>query len=731
LSSHSSMPEKGHHAAPAGRQLSLGFTSLSALLLISSMPSHAEAPEAAGATAGEIVLSPMSVTGEFEQSPNGPVEGYVAKRSLTATKTNTAIADTAQSISVVTADQMRDQGVQSVQDALRYTAGVRAEPFGLDSRGDWSKIRGIDPVIFQDGMQQSFGYYASVRPDPFTLERIEVLKGPASVLYGQGSVGGLVNLVSKRPLSERQGEVQLQYGSFDRRQIGLDVTGAVDEGETLLVRAVAVLRESDTQVDQVADDRLLFMPSLTWRPNDSLEWTLLANVQSDESGSTTQFLPHAGTVYPAPGGLPEIPIDILMSEPGFDAYNTDQKALTSLLTYRIDDTWTLRQNLRYAKSEVDYRTLYPAFPPELQPNGDIARVIWVAEPELEALTADHQAQAIIHSGAIEHTVLAGLDYQHAVTNRRTAYVGDGGILNLYNPVYGNFTPPAAADFSDDPENTIEQLGVYAQHQMNISDRWFTTLGLRSDRASTEVEGERDQKDDAITLKAGLLYKTELGLSPYISYAESFLPEVGLNARGNAYKPLEGEQVEVGVKYQPDGSASFASIALYTLREQNRLVPDPVNPTGQIQAGEAQAQGIELEGLWVLTPNWDLISSYAFTATEVTEGTPGVDEGARLPSVAEHLASVWSQHRFAVGGLAGFSAGAGVRYVGASYDGEDKVKTPDYTLVDAMIGYETRDWQFALNGTNLADKTYYTTCLARGDCFVGTKRTVVASVGYRF
>jgi iron complex outermembrane receptor protein len=685
---------------------------------------------AAGPSAEPVAdLAPTVVSAEREETATAPVDGYVATRALSATKTDTPLNETPQAISVITADRMRDQGAQSVQDALRYSAGVRGETYGLDSRGDWSTVRGTDPVAFQDGLQQTFGYYASSRPDPFALERIEILRGPSSVLYGQGSVGGIVNLASKRPLDEQQGEIQAQVGTQDRRQLAVDVTGPLADDGSLLYRVVALGRDSGTQVEQVPDDRQLLAPSITWRPSENLEWTLLATLQKDETGSTTQFLPHAGTVLPAPTGLPQIPVEVFMSEPGFDEYVTEQQSVTSLLSWALNDTWTLRQNLRLLESEVSYQTIYPAFPPVLQANGDINRVFWVAKPELEYLAADHQAQAQFGDDALRQTLLVGIDYQHAVTNRTWAF-GAAGTLNLYNPVYGNFVPPGPAAFLADPETRVDQVGVYAQDQLTFDERWIAVLGLRSDTAKNKTAGSDAQSDEAITSRLALMYKAANGVSPYVGWSESFQPVLGLDFYGRQYEPVRGEQVEVGVKYQPEGSRSFATLAWYDLREKNRQVPDPANPLNQVQVGEAQATGVELEALWAMSDAWDLIGSYSFTDTEVLKGT-AFDEGKHLASVPENMGSLWTRHRFSIGGVSGFHAGAGARYVGHSWDGADALKTPGTTLYDAMLGYDVDAWSFALNANNLEDETYFTTCLARGDCFVGTRRTVTGSVSYRF
>ncbi|WP_256582319.1 TonB-dependent siderophore receptor [Pseudomonas sp. MYb185] len=370
------------------------------------------------AQSSAVELPDDVIVGSEVESPEGPVQGYTATRSATATKTDTAITETPRSISIVTADRMRDQGVQTVQDALRYVAGVRGEAYGLDARGDAALVRGSMPALFLDGLQQAFGSYTNTRPDPFALERIEVLKGPASMLYGQSPVGGLVNMVSKRPLATQQTELQLQYGSHDRKQIAIDSTGPLTADGNWLYRIVAIARDSGTQVDHVDDDRLLLMPSITWQPTDNFQWTLLANIQRDDSGSTSQFLPHTGTLLGAPYG--RFDTDLFVSEPGFDEYNTEQLALTSMLTWRPNDTWTLRQNLRYQESEVSYQQIY-GWPPVLAAdNRTLDRIYYVAKPKVDVWIADQNGQAQFDTGSLQHTLLVGADYQHAVTNRDQA-----------------------------------------------------------------------------------------------------------------------------------------------------------------------------------------------------------------------------------------------------------------------------------------------------------------------
>ena len=673
----------------------------------------------------ELEAQQITAPREVERG-DGPVEGYVAKRSVSATKTDTPIIETPQSISVITADRIRDQGSLTIQDSLRYVSGMRGEAYGFDSRGDFSLVRGVSPTIFLDGLQQSVGSYTNTRTDPFTLERVEVIKGPSSMLYGQSSVGGLLNLVSKRPQAERRNELQLQYGSFDRKQIAFDSTGPLDDDGTLLYRVVAIGRDSQTQVDHTQDNRLVFMPSLTWRPNEQFEWTLMANVQKDDGGTTSGFLPHRGTVLSAPYG--EIGSERFVSEPGFDEYDTEQKALTSQMSWRLDETWTLRQNLRWQKSKVSYQTMY-GWPPVLGADDRTVNRVWsVSKPEVTIWTADHQAESRFDTGALQHTLLMGVDYRHAVTDSRSAR-GVATPLDLYDPVYGTFDP-SGITLSDVPQQRAVQKGLYVQDQVRL-DRWLMTLGLRKDWAETRVEDGNRQKDDAVTGRVGLTYLFDNGVAPYISYSESFTPIIGLNTiTQQSYKPLEGEQWELGIKYQPVGSNTLLTAAVFDLREKNRQMPDPANPLSTIQAGEARVKGLELEGLVEVDPNWDLIATYSYLDSEVAKGPP-TQQGKRIASVPEHMASLWSQHRFSVAGISGFSAGAGVRYVGASWDGTDSLKTPSTTLFDAMLGYAYQDWSFTLTATNLEDETYYTTCLSRGDCFTGNRRTVVATASYSF
>ncbi|HET8610111.1 MAG TPA: TonB-dependent receptor plug domain-containing protein, partial [Burkholderiales bacterium] len=257
------------------------------------------------------------------ESAYGPVYGYDATRSATATKTDTPLLETPQSVSVVTRERIEDQGATSLQDALNYAAGVRSDAYGVDSRTDNVRVRGAYPDEYRDGLRRTVGYYTSnTRVDPYTLERIEVLRGPSAMLYGQGSTAGVINMVSKRPLPEAQREIGVQLGSYGRKQIETDLTGPLTRDGDWLYRLVAVGRDSDTQVDYVPDDRRVLAPSLTWRPSAATSLTLQALWQKDHTGSTSQFFPWSGTVLPNPNG--RIPTSRFIGVPGIDRYDSER-----------------------------------------------------------------------------------------------------------------------------------------------------------------------------------------------------------------------------------------------------------------------------------------------------------------------------------------------------------------------------------------------------------------------
>lgn len=682
-----------------------------ALVATSGWFAHASAQDVATTT-----LPAVQVTGAAETATS-PVIGYRATRAATATKTDTALRDTPQAITVIPRDQLVDQGALNVQDALSYAAGVRPNAYGVDNRGDFVRVRGVAPVQYRDGLRQFFSNN-NPRTDIYALERLELLRGPSSMLYGQGSTGGVLNLVSKRPLAEAQREIAVNVGNFQRKEIQADLTGPITEDGEWLYRVIAVGRDSDTQVQHAPDDRLLLAPSLTWRPSADTTLTLQGYFQKDKAGTTQSFLPWSGSVIDNPNG--KIPSRRFASEPGFDAYDTEQFSVGWLFEHRFNDRWTVRQNFRNTISKVDYRSMYPDVysnrdNPFLDPERTtVNRYLWVSQPRMRTLVADQHLEGKVNWGQTEHTLLFGADYSRYRETGQQAR-GMGSPLNLYHPVYGNVPD---YELYDIPKTKQQQLGFYAQDQMRYRN-WIFVAGLRHDRAQTDIAGRDREVDNATTKRLGLLYAADNGLSPYISYSESFTPIGGTDAYDNRWKPLRGKQWELGLKYMPPESDLEFTAAAYDLREKNRKAPDPANPNNQIQAGKTKTRGVELEMRGRVGKQWDVIANYIYT-----------DIDSDLEPVPKHMASLWGKYRFALATMPGFSAGAGVRYLGSFIDG-NAPETPSVTLFDAMLAYDSGAWRYALNVNNIADKTYVVTCLNRGDCFYGQRRTVTLSAAYRF
>lgn len=723
------------HRRPAWRHSHTRRVTLAAtaLALGAAVPAYAEEKDDAAET--RKALPTVTVSGDAGETATGPVTGFVARRGGTATKTDTPLIETPQAISVVTRDQMEAQGALTLRETTNYTAGVVSSYF--DSRVDSFKVRGGDAVQYLDGLQRTYGTYNSTKLDPYMLERVELLRGPSSVLYGQGGIGGVLNMVSKRPQAETQREVQLQLGSNARKQVAADFTGPIDPEGKWLYRLVAVNRDSGTQVDHVPDDRILVAPSLTWRPNADTSLTLQALYQKDNSGSLIGFFPWQGTLLPSLYG--PIPTSTFMGEPGFDRFDSRNTSLGYLFSHRLNDTWTFRQNLRSTETKVVYNTSYTSFTAN-RLTGRPARPVFNADQRTlerdlssdinggKMLLLDNQAEARFKTGDVEHTVLLGADFQRNTTSKLSGR-GRAGAIDVYAPVYGNYTPPTS--YTRSPEVVQKQAGIYVQDQVKYG-RWIGVLGLRHDKATTDTQGRPAEGIDAkaTTKRAGLVYLADGGWAPYLSYAESFLPLGGVDLNNTPFKPQRGKQWEAGVKWEPEGQRTSFMAAVYDLRDTNRKTTDPTNPLNSVQLGEVHVKGLELEYKRSIARDWDWIATYAYTDARVSRSN-AADLGKRISGVPTHAASAWVTHRFSIGGVPGFSAGAGLRYVGKSWDGMDANPVPAVTLLDAMFAWDNGPLRLSLNVANLTDKVQLTTCLARGDCFYGQRRTVTASATYRF
>ena len=678
--------------------------------------------------------------GAGAQSAFQHVDGYVAQSASTAMKSDIPIMQTPASISVVTSDQIRDQGAQSLNEALRYTAGVRTEVSGAQAMDNNLYLRGFlqsNSDTFQDGLRSvTPGYFGFFAPEPYGLERVEVLKGPASVLYGQQAPGGLINLVSKRPTAHPINEIEQTFGSFNYLQTAFDL-GAASADKTVMYRFVGLARDADTQVDYVKNDRIYLAPSVTWAPTTDTRFTVLASYQRNYGDFYAQ-VPAAAVLTPNRFG--HIPFSRFLGEPNWEGETSERTALGYELEHRFNEAVKFEQNFRY--SHMTNHRQY------LQANGALInertlnRRYTLRDISNDGVALDNRVRLDFATGLIEHRAVVGLDYSWGKSNW-LEQSGTATPIDIFNPVYGANVNTSAFTSRSLQDITASQLGLYVQDQLKL-DKWLLTLGLRQDWASRDTvnliaNSNRAQDDQDLTKRAGLMYVSEIGLSPYASYAESFTPVIGTDRLLNSFAPETGQQYEVGVKYQPVGTNGFVTLSAFDLRRQNVQTVDPVNTNFSVQTGEVRVKGIEVEAVASLQQGLNLTAAYTYNDAEITRTNTAGQVGNTPYRVPTNAASIWLNYEFQTAALAGFGIGGGARYIGETFgDDANTFKVPEFTLVDLAVRYdlgkrfvELKGFTASVNVTNLFDKYYVPACFTVNACNYGSSRTVLGKLAYRW
>lgn len=677
----------------------------------------------------EAVLPVVTVrAGADRETAIGPVAGYVAKRSATATKTDTAILETPQSISVIGREELDARGVNSTIEALRYVPGVVTSFYGQDDRSwEWFSIRGFGSnydANYLDGLRQPSGGYTVLQNEPYGLERIEVLRGPSSTMYGQGDAGGVISRISKRPRAGAPREVEVQIGNFGRKRLGADLGGALDDEGKLVYRLVAAGLETEPQNDFPGWDekrsrRTYLAPSIEWKLSSDTSLTLLADYHAFRTTNNA-------SEYVGPG---QQRTRVLTGEPSHNLHDQRQWSLGYQFEHRFNPNWTVRQNVRTARADLDAKFVYGyGYADDL---GNFAQDAYKRDESLRYTAVDNQVQGRFEWAGVQHTTLFGVDWLRVNFDDK-AYTGSGPTLNVINPVYGQ----AVADPSTLYESYVDkqrQLGFYAQDQMKLGANWRLTAGLRHDRASTDNNERLSQTqtrrdDSATTGRLGVSYVMASGFAPYVSYAESFLPQVGSDFSGKRFEPTRGKQFEVGLKYQPSEDNALLSAAVFDLAKTNVQTLDPAHVGYSVQTGEVRSRGLELELKQEVVRGLNVSAQYTWTDTEVTK-SGDADLGKQLSNVPRHLASAWMDYKVQGGDWRGLGFGLGVRHVGTRYDDSANTLTSSsYTLMDAALRCDLGDWALAINVNNLFDKDY----LANASYgYPGSRRTVVMSAAYRF
>ncbi|MFL9813872.1 TonB-dependent siderophore receptor [Stutzerimonas sp. VN223-3] len=702
--------------------------------------------------ADALELKPMVVEGFALGNALGEMQGYSATHSSVATKTSMPLAETSQTVSVVTRQQIEDQGSRSIAQAVRYTPGLMSTPYGATTRYDYVAMRGITDGsvdnLYLDGQKLlgDSGTYSSLQVDPYFIERIDILKGPSSVLYGRSLPGGLVAMTSKKPQYEASRQIQLSYGSEDNKQAAFDFTGPLDD-ERIAYRLVGVVRDADNQVDGVEEKRYAVMPSLSIDFTEDTRLTLLAMLQHDPESGYHGGLPADGTITSHNGQ--RISRSFFEGDEDYEKFERDQQMIGYQLEHRFNDVVSARQNFQYLDSTVESGQVYQygyATPDEL------VRYYTGADEVLHAWTIDNQLQFLFDTGVLSHTLVTGLDYQRR--KAKVDYDAGTGLSNI-NPYTGSVSAGSPTFYHQyDESRELEQTGLYVQDLISLGN-WRFSLGARQDWVDVSFDQTEsiygDQSDQSkleqFTGRVGVLYAFDNGLSPYVSYSESFNPNAtgAYNFDGSAYDislldPTEGEQVELGLKYQPLGTDDLYTISLFDLKQSNLSSKDS-NENFFRSVGEITSRGVELEARLNPLENVNVLASYTYMDVEYSKdyvGTAGVNNRGNTPNaVARNMASLWTDYTFDQGFIAGLQIGGGVRYFGKSWaDAENTLRIPSYTLYDAMLGYDLT--RVGLNGVsarlnlnNLTDEKYVAACNSLNQCYYGEERNVMATLTYDF
>ncbi|MEM7794617.1 MAG: TonB-dependent siderophore receptor [Cyanobacteria bacterium P01_C01_bin.118] len=666
---------------------------------------------------------------------------YVEPNATTATRTDTPLRDIPQSIQVIPQEVLEDQQVIRLEDALRNASGAIVTSAGTEDRR--FILRGFgNPAVLRDGFRLSSGGTDNPgSPELANIERVEVLKGPASVLFGSAEPGGVINLVTKQPLSEPFYELGLRGGNREFLEPSLDISGPLTEDNRLLYRLNALYRTEDSFQGRDFDtdfEKFFVAPIITWQISDS---------QGDSSASRTDFtayFEYEDSEGPFDIGLvaigdevADIPRDRILTSPEDNA-NSEKLQAGYDFEHRFSENWKIRNAFRYNRFEIE--TSGFAIVNFIEATGDLFLL-----PALTGQTDfDYELQTNVvgefSTDSINHTLLAGID----LYRRDNPLFAQGNFLNvqslnIFDPVYGSLpdlsTTPILVDFT----TRIDSLGIYLQDQIDLTDNLILLLGGRYETTEQTITDNitdtetSNQNDDAFSPRVGLVYQPIEELSLYGSYSTSFVPNSATTIDGDLLDPEEGEQFEVGAKAELLDGRLTANLALFHITKQNVATPDPNDPLGiaSVATGEQRSQGVELDVAGEILSGWNIIANYAYTDADITEDNSGL-EGNRLFGVPEHNFNLWTTYDIQTGPLEGLGFGFGVNYVDERFgDNANTFTLDDYFLTNAAISYQQDNWQAGLNFRNLFDVDYFNSNNNRRSIFVGEDFTVIGSFSVTF
>ena len=704
------------------RRLLLPMLAIPALTCPAVVSANDEPP------AEPLALEEMQVTASAERA-DGPVQGYRATRSASATRTDTAIHETPQSISVVPAQVVEDIGATRLEDALDYAGGVeRGNNFGGQGLTEFL-VRGFSTQEFyRNGFAVNRGY--PNMPDASTLERIELLRGPASMLYGRGDPGGTFNIVSKQPQAERRTVLGSQVNTDGLRRGTLDTTGALDESAAFTYRLNLVAEGSDSFRDHVESERYNIAPVLRWQLSDDtaliLEGDYLHNRHPMDRGLTR---------YPNQAG--DLSRDRFLGEESAGKL-TNQNATTQLrLEHQLDSQWMLRGGIQYLDGSLDGGAV--------ENNGLAADGRTVGRNYSERwldwndLAVQANLEGHFDAAGLAHTLLLGVefdDFNYDSQIDRSGGATSDFPIDLYDPVYGQPLPALTRTTTYDDEN-LKSYAFFLQDQIALTERLTAQVGARLERFEQRYEnkltpaGSWDQAHNAVSPRFGLIYDLTEELAVYANTSRSFKPNRGADRSSQAFDPEKGIAHEVGIKYELPEHDLSVTAALFHITKENVLTSDPVDSNYQVAAGEARSRGFDISVAGNITPQWRVIGGYAYVDAEVTESSSALmPAGTRLANVPRHSFNLLDTYEFAEGPLAGLGVGMGVKYVGDRKGGATSTAfdMDAYTTVDLLAYYPlTERVRLNLNLNNLFDEEYEERAWGNIWAYPGAPRTLQAGI----
>ncbi|TQS73971.1 TonB-dependent siderophore receptor [Rhodobacteraceae bacterium] len=647
-------------------------------------------------------LAPITVTGAGED----PDQTIVATQTATGEKLDTDLVDSSAAVSVVTQKELQTRGVNTIEQALSYSAGVSVDEYGSDNRYDYFRIRGFSQNAagsYLDGLATRTLNFTGPKLEPYGLERIDILKGSTSTLFGLNAPGGLVNAISKRPTDYPMGEAYTTLGN-DHAETGVDFGGPIDGAGIWRYRLTAKWQDANDGSKYQKDDRLYIAPAVTWAPSDATELTVLGQFQDNE-GNSGNSLPVGTTLSP----------DTFFGEPDFSAMNRTQRSIGYQFRHDFGGGLTLRQNARYSNLDLLYQQAY------LSAYSDTGRAAYQVEGKLTQRQIDTQLQYDRQWGRVAGRTLVGADYGDYEVNEQ-AFSGTAGAIDPRDPGYCGMACISLG--SAVPTHIdMETKGVYLQQELTFDDRWILTLGGRKDWVDTDTGTDTSNTQDAFTKRVGLTYKATPDWSVYANYSESFEP-VGAYYAGQlaTARPQRGEQYEIGSKFRPEGMNALFTIAAFDLSQTNVARSNADFSISQV--GQVDVRGLELEGRAELSDHFNLSLAYSYWDAEIKDGA---NAGNRPQLTPEHLVSLWADYTIAGNDTWGdLTLGGGLRYLGRRYaDDANEASISSNVLVDAMASYQIdKQTEVALNVTNLMDREYVSTPSLDGTAlFYGPEREV--------